>query len=460
MSEVTQSVEPDARRAKSVPFHRTLPNLVSDPLKALLDFAESADGEVVRVSLGSFRLHLVSNPAHIQRVLRDNSENYVRDGKLWWPVVRLFGDGVMAAGPIWDNSRRTLQPHFTTRQINSMIDQLADTIGEAVDELEGPARSGQPVDMGAALSDMVCRAILRVLFADRVSMDDAMRVVSAQDQIARAMLPRLFAPFVPQWMPFVGDRAFMDAVRTIDDVLLPVVREARSQGGDGDDVFATLSRARDVNGDRFDERQVRNDAVAMFATTTETTYGALTFLWPLLQAHPDVADRLYEEVDAVVGQGPVRHAHLPELRYTRMVLEELLRLYPVGWLIPRTAVADDVVGRVRVPRGATILMSPYITQRMGIFWDNPEVFDPERFTPDRTRRRHKYTHFPFGGGPHQCLGQHLFYAEALIIVATILSRFRFQLSNSTIPPIQLGASLRSKDTVELTLSPRERSLVS
>ncbi|HEY0699200.1 MAG TPA: cytochrome P450 [Micromonospora sp.] len=442
-----------------MPIYRAVPSLLRDPLKALVDIADAAGGEVVRVNLGSFRPYLITNPAHVQHVLQGNASNYVRDGKgmLWRPVKRLFGEGILAEGQVWEASRRTLQPLFTAKRVQVLVDRMSDAVTAAVDELEKPAREGRPIDVGAELSRIVCRAIMHVLFADKVSVPDALRIVAAQDAIATAIVTRLVVPFVPNSVPMPGDRTFLRGVQTIDEVLLPVVRQARANPSDSDDIISTLSRARDAAGRPLDERQVRNDAVAMFATTTETTFGVLTWLWPILQAHPHVAQRLYDEVEQVVGAGPVRQHHLSELRYTRMVLEELLRLYPVGWLIPRTAAGEDVIGGVRIPRGASIFISPYLTQRMRTFWDDPETFDPERFAPERVKRRHRYTHYPFGGGQHACLGQYLFYLESQLIVATILSRFRFHLADPTIPVPQVAASLRPKDRVEMTLQPLQRS---
>lgn len=432
--------------------------MARDPLAALIHFGEQANGNVVRVDLGTFRPYLVTAPKHVQHVFRDNADNYVRDGKglLWRPIRRLFGEGILAEGPVWAASRKTLQPLFTAKRVEAISDELAEAIEEAVGALVEPARAGRVVDIGSELSRIVCHAIMRVLFADRVSVPDALRILSAQDTIATTILARLLLPFVPNAIPLPGDRAFRAAVQTIDDILLPAVRAARRAHDGGDDVIATLSRARDSEGRQLNERQVRNDVVAMFATSTETTYGALTWLWTLLDANPTVADRLYAEIDQVIGDGPVRRPHLARLRYTKMVLDELLRLYPVAWLMPRTAVADDVIGGVRIPAGANLLISPYVTQRMARYWERPDAFDPERFTPERERQQHRYAHFPFGGGPHLCLGQHLFYLEAQLIVATILSRFRFRLRQSTIPAPQVAASLRPRERVELTLLPRDR----
>jgi cytochrome P450 len=158
----------------------------------------------------------------------------------------------------------------------------------------------------------------------------------------------------------------------------------------------------------------------------------------------------------VVGADQVRADHLPRLVYTRMVLEELLRLYPAGWIVPRRAAADDVLGGVRIGQGSTIVLSPYTTQRMSAWWGpTAEVFDPERWSPERVKAsgRHRYAHYPFGGGGHVCLGMHLFNLEALLIVPTLLSRFRFTLTNPAIPGRRVAASLRQAERVKMTLQP-------
>jgi cytochrome P450 len=442
-------------KAASIPVHRSVPALVRDPLGALVGFGNAAGGAVVRLNLGTFRPYLVTDPAHVQRVLKDNAATYVRDGKgmLWRPVRRLFGEGILAEGPVWQASRRALQPLFTTRRVDTLVDAMADEIGTAVDALP----TGRPVDIGAELSRVVCRTILRTLFADKVSLDGALRIVTAQNTIATTILARLLMPFVPNAVPMPGDRAFRDAVRQIDDVLLPVVRRARAEPDGGDDVISTLSRATAADGGRLDERQVRNDTVAMFATATEATFGALIYLWPLLAEHPAVTGRLYAEIDEVLGDGPVTRAHLARLTYTRMVLDELLRVYPVAWIFPRVAARADVIDGVAIPRGADILMSPYITHHLDAVWPRPREFDPERFAARQAGTRNRYAYFPFGGGPHQCIGQHLFYLEAQLIVAAVLRRFRFRPRVAGVPATRVAATLRPRDAVELTLLPRDRA---
>ncbi|PZF93510.1 cytochrome P450 [Micromonospora endophytica] len=444
------------RRAGSIPLRHVVPSLMRDPARALVEFGDRSGGEVVKLNLGSFRPYLITHPDHLQRVLREKSGNYVRagDGLQWRPLKRLFGEGILSDGEYWTNSRQILQPLFTARRIDGLVDRLAVAIEEAIDELAEPARTGQPVDMGTVQAEIVCSAIMRVFFDNKITVPDAMRIMEAQDAIAWSVMPRIMVPWAPNYAPMPGDRTFRRAVQLIDDLLLPTVRAARDTAHEGaDDIISTLWRGRTEDGGRLDERQVRNDTVAMVATTTETTISVLTWLWPHIEQDPTVATRLYEELDRVVGDQPVRREHLRELRYLRQVLDELLRLYPIGWLFPRRAVEEDVIGGVRIPAGATLVVSPLITQRMSMFWDRPEVFDPDRFSPEASRGRPKYAHFPFGGGPHQCLGMHLFYLEATLIVATLLSRFRFRLRRSGVPGIKVAAALRPLDRVEVTLRP-------
>jgi cytochrome P450 len=447
---------------KSIPMHNALPRLVRDPLGALVEFGNEAGGDIVQLGLGSFRPYLVTHPDHLQHVLRDNSTNYVRDGGkglLWRPVRRAVGEAILVTeGTVWESSRNTLQPLFTAKRAEVLTGRMAEAIGEAVDGLTEPARRGQVIDADTELARIVCQSTMRVLFGDRISVPDALRIVAALGTVATTMIPRLLVPFMPYFVPMPGDRAFRDAVRTIDEVVIPIIRAVRQQPGDGQDIISTLCRPREVDGVPVSEKQIRDDVVAMFSTSTETTIALLSWLWPVLVTHPAVADQLYAEIDRVIGGEPVQPAHLAELPYTRMVLDELLRLWPAGWMIPRTAVDEETLGGTRIKAGATILVSPYITQRNAALWDDPETFDPQRFSPERPKRQYRYSYFPFGGGPHQCLGQYLFLLEAQLIVATILSRFRFQLQDPADLTPRLGASLRPRAKARLTLRPVDRTV--
>ncbi|HUR02590.1 MAG TPA: cytochrome P450, partial [Nonomuraea sp.] len=190
---------------------------------------------------------------------------------------------------------------------------------------------------------------------------------------------------------------------------------------------------------------------------TETSATALTWVWPVLDAHPEVAEKVYEEVERVVGAGPVTTDHLPRLTYLRMFLDELLRLYPPGWILPRTACANDVIDGIRIEAGSTIVLSPFLTHRLAEWWERPLDFVPERFAPGDPAhgggRRHRYAYFPFAAGPHVCLGPHLFMMEALLLVAGVLSKYRPVLGGGGPVTPRLASTLRPATGLSMTLVP-------
>src|SRR5262249_32598782 len=157
-----------------------------------------------------------------------------------------------------------------------------------------------------------------------------------------------------------GDASFLRATRLADQVVYPLIRKRRVSTVDGSDMVSLLCRAPDENGDPMDDHRVRNDVVSMFTGASETSAVTLAWLGAVLDLHPAGAERLFDEIDRVVGDGPPVPAQLAELTYTKLFLQELLRLYPVGWVIPRMAVADDIVDGVLVKGGSTVLVSPYL----------------------------------------------------------------------------------------------------
>jgi cytochrome P450 len=398
----------------------------------------------------------VTHPQHVQHVLRDGAWNYSRDGMLWKPLRRLNGNGIASDGPSWESSRQLIQPLFSAKNVAGLVDQMTDAIAAAVAGLDRYARAGEPIDVGVEMTRIVHRSLVRAFFGDRVSVADADRLGAAIATAFTSLGSRMLLPFVPEAIPLPGDGAFGRAVRTVDEVIFPLVSRARAEGGGkGADIVSLLTRARGRNGEELTDRQVRDDVVAMFVAGTETTALALTWLWVLLDAHPEVASRLYAEVDRVVGTGAPERAHLTKLRYTKMVLQEVLRLYPVGWVIPRTAKDHDRIDGALIPRGATVFLSPYLTHRMERFWARPLEFDPQRFSPKQAGTRHRFAYFPFGGGAHQCLGSHFFTVEAQLIVAAVLGRYRPQVHNGSEVAPQAAASLRPARPVEMTLLPIE-----
>jgi cytochrome P450 len=437
------------RAARTIPLHRSIPRLARDPVGALAEFGREADGDIVRLGLGLFRPYLLTRPEHVQHVLRDHPDRYVRDGMMWKPMRRLNGEGIASDGPTWESSRRLMQPLFAAKNVNALLDRMSAVIVAAVDQLD----SEGPIDLATELTRVVHRALISAFFADGISGQDADRLGRDIVTAFTSLGARMLLPFVPHAIPLPGDRAFRRAVRSMDEAIFPLIRARRRAGADGDDIVSLLCQARDEDGKGLTDRQVRDDVVALFVAGTETTALALTWLWVVLDTHPAVADKLYAEITEVVGAAQPAREHLTGLRYTKQVLQEVERLYPAGWVIPRTVAVDDVIDGVPIKAGSTVLLSPYLTHRLPEHWDQPEEFRPERFAPGQADDRHRFAYFPFGGGGHVCLGSHFFTVEAQLILAAMIARYRPELVPGEPVRAQAAASLRPGRRIDVILRP-------
>ena len=192
------------------------------------------------------------------------------------------------------------------------------------------------------------------------------------------------------------------------------------------------------------DRQIRDEVITLLLAGHETTAVALSWTWYLLAQHQECEQRLHAEVDAVLGGRLPTVENLPNLPYCHMVLEEALRLYPPAWSFSRNALADDELGGYHISAGSTVLLCPYTTHRHPAFWEQPEVFDPLRFTPERVAARPHYAYFPFGGGPRLCIGTAFAMMEAQLILATVAQRYR----------LCLGTDVRVEPEPLITLRPR------
>ena len=181
---------------------------------------------------------------------------------------------------------------------------------------------------------------------------------------------------------------------------------------------------------------------------------ALTWTWYLLSQNPEAAERMYAEVDEVLGMREATLADIPNLRYTEMVFAESMRLYPPAWAMGRKSTAPVQLGEYRMPPGTNFFFSQYVIQRSSTYWDDPLTFQPERHTPENKAGRHRFTYFPFGAGRRQCIGESFAWMEGILSLATVAQRWRMQLlPGQTILP-QAKITIRPKYPMLMRLEAR------
>jgi enediyne biosynthesis protein E7 len=408
---------------------------------------------------------LVFHPDGIRHVVQENHKNY-RKGGLSDQVLRMtLGNGLLTNnGDSWLTQRRLIQPAFHRSRITG-FGQLM-TEGAATFLAETQLGTSEPLDVFEVMSGLTLTIVCKALFgADMLPYKQ--RVFEALGTAIRLEAQAFYTPGLvflptPQRHHLYEAR---DALYTVVDELI-ARRKARSRDHEND-LLTMLLQARDAEtGLGMDDQQLRDEVITLMVAGHETTSGALTWTLLLLSQHPDTEARLREEYTRVLGGQAATIEDLPQLTLGRMVLEESMRLYPPAWIFARSAINEDEIGSYRIPKGAYVLMAPTVTHRHPDFWEQPDVFDPERFSPERSAGRHRFAYFPFGGGPRVCIGNQFALTEAQLILATILPRSQFHLLPGTEVVPEPLITLRPQGKLLMTISrageqplPQERKVI-
>jgi cytochrome P450 len=440
---------------------RFLGNVAEVRRKGLVRFYEDAwraYGDVVRFEMGPLVQHLVVRPEAVEHVLLTHRDTYPK-GRGYQKLKLALGDGLfLSEGDLWSRQRRLMSPLFTPRGVGRFTDAMAGATAALLDEWDALARAGQPVEVNGAMTRLAMTIIARSMF----SLDLGGEGVAAAAAFTYVLeyLSRRSVSFVdlPMWVPTPANRRFRQALATLDAFIGGVIDARQGSGEQPDDLLTLLLAARDPDtGAAMSRQQVRDEVITVFFAGHETTAQALTWAWWLVGRHPEVEARLHAEVDGVLPGGTVTADHLPALAYTRMVVDEAMRLYPPVWIYVRDAAVDDELGGYTIPAGSMIVLSQYLTHRHPELWDRPEAFDPERFTPERSADRHRFAYFPFGGGPRVCIGNSFALQEAVTVLAMTARRFQLRpLPGSAVQPKMVG-TLRPDGPVWMSATVRARS---
>jgi cytochrome P450 len=406
------------------------------------------------ISFSHLFLHgfLINKPEYIEHILLTNHANYTKSRFLRSVLGPLLGDGLLISeGELWRRQRRIAAPAFHHKRISGFVDTMV-VCTEATLARWGALT--QPFDIAAEMMALTLNIVARTMFSTDVSGE--IEVVRRLMDVVVNLRPRVLDILgLPQWLPRLKPKAYRCAIAEFEALVARLLAQRRAERIDRGDLLLMLLTARDPEtSDGMSDKQIRDEILTILLAGHETTATALSWAWYLLAGHPKAEARLHDELERVLGGRMPKYADLTELKWTRMVIEEAMRLYPPAYKILRTAIREDRVGGVRVPPGAIIDINIYITHRNPNLWPAPESFEPERFTPAAVARRHRFAYLPFGGGPRICIGNGFAMAEAQIILAAIAQRYRVRLAAShVVQPIGL-LTLRPKNGVWVTLQPR------
>jgi cytochrome P450 len=407
-------------------------------------------------------LVVAHHPDDVQRVLGQTERTLSKDTVGFRAMADVLGRGLLTTeGAHWRRQRRIVQPLFTPRRVEGYARLMAEEAARITGDGAESSLPGEPVDVHLLMLRYTLRVVGRALFGDAI--EDLVPVLhDLVPAVSDATLRRTFQlVHTPMDWPTPRNlrprRLRAQEYAVVDEILSRSPAPGHATYDEGrDDLVTRLRAARDPDtGDALSEAEIRDQALIFLLAGHETTAGALTFTLHLLGRHPQVQDRVAEEVRTVLGDrvapGP---ADLPRLRLTRAALLEGMRLYPSAHITERVTREPLSLAGHDLPAGTVVAVSPWSTQRHPGFWPDPEVYDPDRFLGEEAARgRPRYAYFPFGGGPRSCVGEHFALLEAVVLLAAMLRRHRVTSLASRLDIVPM-ITLRPRGAVPVLLTER------
>lgn len=452
---ITSSLRKSPPGPPGLPIIGCLPQMATNPLQFLTNAAREY-GDVVHLgAIGPQKLYLIAHPDCVKYVLQENPQNYTK-GENFKEMKLVIGEGlVISEGDSWRRQRRLMQPSFHRQEIAKMVTHMTTIIAQMLEDWH-KIEPGKPLEVSGQMLELTQKIILKTLLSIDTSTDTT-ELIQSWNIVYKFLNDRTWAVFkFPVSFPTPKNLQFQQAVQTLRRIANRVIQE-RQQGNDvPDDILSMLMNAHDESGEGLSDSQLHDQILGLFSAGFETSGSVLGWIWYLLSKHPGVERQLQTELSTVLNGRTPTFEDLPNLKYTKMVIQESMRLYPGSWVFARNSLNDDEIGGYHIPANSMLLISPFVMHRLPAYWDNPEGFDPERFSPERSGGRPRYAYIPFSGGPRQCLGDIFALTEIQLVIAMISQHFRLNLVPEHPVERKPTFTMETRQGILMTLEPRDQ----
>ena len=386
-------------------------------------------GDIFRFRPLGFPMVMVNHPDYIQHILVEQGEKYDKDAAIFKIVRPVLRKGLIANPDmeLWRRQRRLMAPHFTPRTVSKFVHNMVDESERMVERWDSSYRPGQTMDVTDEIGQLALRIVNRSLFNADVSAEA--QAFERHFATANGVLGAFFRfPFPPLSVPTPRHRKLRRAINGMDEFVSGFIHRRLAEDSpdtEQTDLLTLLLHSVDEeDGKGMDLEQLHHEVLNICIGAYETTTNALSWAFYLLAGHPEAEAKLHAEVDEVLDGRTPGFDDLPKLTYTRMVVDEALRIYSPAFQFMRRAKEDDDLDGYHIPSGSNILINSYFLHRHPDFWNEPDQFDPERFSAEETAKRPKHAYIPFGGGHRVCIGKHFALTELTLALATVARTHR------------------------------------
>jgi len=430
------------QKLTTIPGHFLLGNMREfndDTLRFLLYSRQF--GDMITARFGPAKLYLLNHPDLIHEVLVSKASHFYKSSILKQALGPVIGEGLFTSdGDFWKRQRKLAQPAFHTKRISN----YAETMVDCSETLIQGWHENATLDVEKEMSDVTIQVVAKTMFGSEVAgIETLIHEVRVLLKIMDARFSRLFQ--IPRWLPTTENRSLAATMSSMNRLIQGFIETRRESEEDSGDLLSMLLMARDEdNGERMSDKHLRDELMTIFGAGHETTATTLTWVWYVLATHPEIEAKLHAELDNVLqGRRPTME-DLPRLSYTSQVIKEAMRLYPPAFATSRDSIDETEIGGITFPKGTSFFINIYGMHRDSRFFANPDVFDPQRFSPENEKTIDKNAYLPFGSGPRVCIGNAFAMMEARLLLATMAQQYR----------LTLPADMKVEPARRFTLRPR------
>ncbi|MEL7085884.1 MAG: cytochrome P450 [Cyanobacteria bacterium P01_A01_bin.3] len=421
-----------------------------DPLNMVTRWAQNY-GDAVFLEVGPVVYGLLSHPDDIASVLAQNDRHCIKDIS-YRVLKRVFGNGLLLSeGNVWKRHRRLMQPAFSGERIAQYAETTVDATVRMLDRWAQSKTSGEPTDIYREMSRLTVQVVTRSLFGIDIE-NTATEIGESLDVIMRQYMHQSEMLFLwPDWLPTPGNIKTRQATHRLKTIVKEIIEQRRQ--APGEDLLSKLLQARDDDGSGLSDSELHDQVMTLLLAGNDTTANALTWTLMLLAQHPEEESKLRAEIDAIVGDRLPTLSDLSRMSVLGKVLNESMRLYPPAWIVGRELTDDYQIGEHSLKRGTVLYMSEWVVHRNARYFPEPEKFCPDRWNDQYEQQLPRCAYFPFGAGPHVCIGKSFALMEAKLILVAILQRYRLSLVDEESIELLPSITLRPSSGVWVNLHP-------
>jgi cytochrome P450 len=442
------------------------------PVRSLLRVIAQGEGDLLSLipdlayqemllPLGPTRRGILylNDPAIAAHVLSDPEGIFPKNDLMVDAVEPLIGDAMfVSSGATWRQQRRMIEPAFSHMRLNRAFSQMEGAVDDHEKWLDDKIARGESYSLDAAMGHLTADVITRTIFSTPLHVGAARDVFEAftvfERQVASVNVKALILD--KPWSRTKQPPEVLEACRRIRTHIGEMLDPRLTPDAPViDDIAGAAIAAVDPDtGKTFSREELVDELGVFFLAGHETSASVLTWVFFLLSQRPEIVARIRAEVDALCGDGPVTIEHAKRVSMIKLVFKETMRLYPPITFLPRVALRDTVLGTRKVKRGTMLMIAPWTIHRHQKLWKNPELFDPDRFSPEREHEITPGSFLPFGVGPRVCVGAAFATLEAALIIARLTRRYDFTtLDASTVRPVA-RLTTRPRHEIMVQVSPR------